>query len=386
MKTQFISIISLQSKIDFKNVAINIEPEKNEIIENEIIEENNIDDNDLDDDNIQENNHWENTYENFNVTKLQKLQSFNTKYKIETLLVLNDGRILTQQCYSDENSEDYYKLCVYSTKNGFMCDINIDYEYIRDIYQMDDGNIIIFTSDSKNDNIIDIIKIKKSSIENIWNFEKNAKLEKKLLKNTFCLDVEKKKKGAGGFFGVVTLYTKELYKYDKGQLIQYKNIEKLYKKEGIENICQVNENEFIFYSRLKGKIYGKNDYLIFYDMAKDEKIKTLKVGGGENLNGMLLVSKDILIIQGNEKIKLIDIPNKRIIKKINKYFDLEIEVLLLNQKSFLYYEKRHLKQYEIDDSKDLKLKGNIRYDDDFIFKYPDNKFITYSDNEITIYG
>ena len=45
--------------------------------------------------------------------------------------LLNDKRILTIQRYSDEKGNYAYKLCIYSTINGDVCDINIDIEEIK---------------------------------------------------------------------------------------------------------------------------------------------------------------------------------------------------------------------------------------------------------------
>ena len=109
----------------------------------------------------------------FNIETIQELQSFTTKNEIKKLLILNDRRILTHQKYYNENGLSY-KLCVYSAENGFICDINIDFEDIYNFYQMDDGNIIIGICDPSsyefkfNADKYQIIKIKKNSIEEIW--------------------------------------------------------------------------------------------------------------------------------------------------------------------------------------------------------------------------
>ena len=55
----------------------------------------------------------------------------------------------------DEKGETNYKLCVYSTNNGFICDINIEYTNVNSFFQMEDGNVII------NGCGIRIVKVKK---------------------------------------------------------------------------------------------------------------------------------------------------------------------------------------------------------------------------------
>ena len=150
------------------------------------------------------------------------MNSFTTKNTIEKLLILNDGRILTNQSYYDENGDNIYKLCVYSLQNGFICDINIDYGDIKKFYIMDDGNIIL------ENNNIRIIKINKNYIEDMFVFGKEGSSIKKLSKNKFLIDIKKlrDKPVYNKFFQVYVDYKweKVIYKYDNNQLIFYKNI------------------------------------------------------------------------------------------------------------------------------------------------------------------
>ena len=50
---------------------------------------------------------------------------------------------MTIQKYYDENGKDLFKLIVYSLKNAFICDINIEFNEVKSLYLMDDGNVII---------------------------------------------------------------------------------------------------------------------------------------------------------------------------------------------------------------------------------------------------
>ena len=109
MKSQFTNIISLQSKIEFKNLKNdNLQNEENEKpkinMENNIIENNNIENNML------KYNPLDDTYENFDINNIKELQSYNTKNDVDNLLILNDGRIMTLQVYGDEDRETLYKL------------------------------------------------------------------------------------------------------------------------------------------------------------------------------------------------------------------------------------------------------------------------------------
>lgn len=45
----------------------------------------------------------------------------------------------------------------------------------------------------------------------------------------------------------------ELYTYDKGKIIFYKNINEFYEKDKYCDIYQINENEYVIYRDQKGK-------------------------------------------------------------------------------------------------------------------------------------
>ena len=158
LKNKFTSIINLHSKINFtkqkfeNNNEIDNQKEKDSKFSKYIDEEEN---------NINKSNPFEDKYENFNINKIKELQSFTTQNKIELLFVLKDRRILTIQEYFNERGKKFQKLCVYSTKNGFLCDINIDIEDCNSIFQMDDENVIICGYINK------LLKIKNNNIEEI---------------------------------------------------------------------------------------------------------------------------------------------------------------------------------------------------------------------------
>ena len=134
LKSQFTNIISLQTKIEFKKRK-NKKTEGKENSEgktnknqNENIVINNKDDN------IEKYNQLDDKYENFNINQMKELQTFTPKNEIENLLILKDGRILTLQYYFNENGDTFYKLCVYSINNGFVCDINMDFDSIYNFF------------------------------------------------------------------------------------------------------------------------------------------------------------------------------------------------------------------------------------------------------------
>ena len=370
LKSQFTNILKLYSKLDFKKFEKNIEIAKGHIGEIE--------------GNIATNESLyhpsDDKYENFNINEIQELQSFTTNNKIHQILILNDRRILTHQDYFDERGNRLFKLCVYSTTNGFICDINIDTDDISDIYQMDDGNIII------NGYNIQIVQIKKNTIEKIWEPEVKLSIKKRFLNNTFLIQRNENSEKAASVWEYLakSKFNKILYKYNKGELIYYKNISDIYKSK-VSNICQINENEYVLYVYQEDEINGESDILIFYDMKLDKKITTLKVGKGENLGEMFVFDQENLIISGNENIILIDIRNR----KIKNEFQYDIypnEFIYINEKIFLYKTDKQIFQYEFEDPNTIKLKGVKDIKNTLVSKYPGDKIIVSKSNKLTIYG
>ena len=387
MKSQFTDIISLQSKIDFNRFTKKNQPREIRIDE----EEKNTNNNSENDNNIRS---ISDKYENFNINKMKELQSFKVQYRIFHLLVLNDGRILTIQLFESDETEEYesysYKLCVYSVKNGFVCDINMDFYHVIEIYKMDDGNIILAKHKSKEE-YIKIIKVNKNYIEEIFNLEKTSREILKLSEDKFLINVVLSKEQYWDDT-IVSLgpdnrhfkFTceQELYTYNNNKLIPYKNIEKLNKDENINNALQIDENEYIF--------YGKNEdfkFLLFYDIEKALTIKKLKVSDTDKHDfDMLLINRDKLIVRGDESIVLIDTKNREIIEeyKMNLFIN---HMIFLNEKVFLdKNEWFSLSQYEFENLKTLKLKERIEFNVDLMLKYPGNKIIICCDKKIAIYG
>ena len=388
LKSQFINIINMQIKMEFKkrenNDSIDKKKEKDES------NKNNEKDNEKDrDDIIPEYNSSGDKYDNFHLNQIKELQSFTTQNRIERLLVLNDRRILTIQKYNNEEGKKLFKLCVYFIRNEFICDINIDFKVITDIFKMDDGNVVLHTQEY----YIKIIKVKKHSIEEIWKLDKEIAEIGRLLNNNKFLFYIKEDTGeriqSSWFIKDKTLIKYEwnhyIYLYEKGQFICEKNINGLYENEGVENVCQINENEFALLACQKGKLYGENDVLIFYDINTNKKIKTIKIGKIEFEHRMLFAGGDNLIVEREQKIILVDVKNRSIKNEFNYEIDCK-RCICLNEKIFLYYPGGSLSLYEIENSKTIILKEEKKLDCVFTLKYPGNKLITYYNKKFTIYG
>ena len=337
---------------------------------------------------------YSNKYEDFHLNEIKELKSFDVVNYIINLILLNDGRILTNEsdgCDEDseeeneeenkeenkeenEKGKEKYKLCVHSLINGFDCDINIDFELVRNFYLMNDGNVLVNVI-----NEIKIIKIKKNTIEEIWKEKKKGIRITKLLNENFFFKIKEDKQ-------------RLLYKYDNGKLISYKNIKELFFKESVDFLYQINENEYVLFSNKKGIIYGTNNYLLFYDMKNDKKIKSLKIGDGKkNFCNFFSLSKDILIIFGFDSNLLVDVKNKKIINefKFELYLD---QCIFLNEKLFLYFNNFKLLLFEYKEPNNIILKEEKKISGkiELASKYPGNQLIMYletkKNKKLSIYG
>ena len=416
LKTQFINIINIKTKIGFKRIKQN--EQNNKSTENITKNENIKDTKDstlTDDNNNKILNNLDDKYENFSINKMEDLNRFVAKYVIENLLVLKDGRILTIQKYYDENGKDLYKLIVYSLKNTFICDINIDFINVKGLHLMDDGNVIIDADSYKmglfinpkaiadSYQIIKILKIKQNDIEEIFYFGNKGKSLEKISNDKFLIEIKEKldKPRFNNFFQINVYYAskKMIYKYDNNQLIFYKDIEEFYNSQkDIYKCVQINESEYAFYKMETDEVNGDGDFILFYDIETNKIIEKLKVGNGKNRYDMILVNKDNLIISGDGTIILIDTKNRKIINEFKFddyiYFDY---LLVLNESILLFFnyiEERKATifyQFEFENLKNIKMKEKREIEDlnlnyGHFAKYKGNKIIIYCVNLISIYG
>ena len=73
---------------------------------------------------------------------------------------------------------------------------------------------------------------------------------------------------------------------------------------------RIDEKEYVFYIKEEGKLYDEKNFIIFYDISTEKIIEKLKVGNGENDNGMKLINNNNLIIPGVNTIIFIDVKMK----------------------------------------------------------------------------
>lgn len=355
-------------------------------IENDIIVNNNINNSN----NINEYYSVKDKYENIDIKKIKVFLQYQTLNEINNMFILRDGRILTNQTvhYGDgeEKDDDDYshdgenKLCIYSIKNNkFKCDINIDSidrVHLTDCIEMSDGNVIMVFIDQ-----IKIVKIHQKFIEEILTINKEKAFIKEFFyKENFYIKylADEQPPQAKGFFKHICLvYDHYLCKYENGKLTNYKKLNDLFKKEKIKKISQITSNEYALLSIKK----GNNDYIIFYDMCSDKKIKKLKIGNGEGYEELFLLNKDNLIVFRGKSIILIDTYKRNIKRILTCDIDIDAyEFTPLNEKAFLISGDEYIYLLNLIEPNYIVLKGKAKLIGGYEkpLRYPGNKLICYN--------
>ena len=369
LKTKFSELIRLYEEMNLAKKEEKKE-NKNEIKEDNIDKDQLIEEEEYKKDIIRYNP-LDNKYDNFDLENLEEIQRFETRFDIKFVMVLHDRRLLTQQTYKDEQGDLLTKICIYDLSNGIICDINYDSkEKIYKILQMDDDNIIMVFEDK-----VKIFKIQKKSLEEIYNneFIKHDYIYK-ILSNKILIQKYE------NFY---------VYSYEGGELIENINFE--IKNIEFENVCAINENEIAIYYSKKGKLYGENAFILFYDIKNNKEIQILKLGNYNNGRQMLLFDEYNLIVERNHKLVLIDPIKKTIKKEFKQERDGSFKKMIaLNAKSFLVIDNDdYLYEYEIKNSTINLISSKVLEEKLGCFdKYPDNGFIAseFLDKHIFIYG
>ena len=300
--------------------------------------------------------------------------AFATDYKVLHIMELNDGRILTYQSYSD-NEKEKYKVCIYNLKYDIVtCDICSDTNYsdYTKIIQMDDDNLIKKQKDS-----IQVFKINKYSLEEVQIINNDSNFFSNICK----ISNEK----------ILLNYNYRqfiIYLYQNGKLIENKKFH-LDKESflSVFDLCAINENEVVLNCSKYG-FFGINFYLTFYDLKNIKEIKALKINFKSHC---FIREKDCLIISSDEKLILIDIINKRVIKEItlrNEIYDIyKMSLEYSHSPYILVYDKFRFYLYHILYSDTIELSSIIksRYDSVRLGGiYSKNKVITIENKKVKI--
>ena len=303
---------------------------------------------------------------------MKELQSFKLNFEkkrffgINNLIFLYDGRILVVDNDTINNKSQIY---VFDITNDNICDIYFilsNIFSIGNIFNMKDGNIILYIHEI-NINYMKIFQVKKKYFEEIYYVDNLEGHCYQLLKEKFifCFGEVKKK------------YV--IYSYKNNKLIQDSFFEYNYERfPNILKICSINEKEIVIYFYKYGMIYGENAYLQFYNIKSDYNIKILKLGNFERGSEMIYMNENNLVVELNNKLLLIDTKNKNIQKilKLDIDYYYEFEMIFLNNTTFLIIIDDKIYQYEIKDSQIFFI-GISEFKSSFVLKYPNNKIMLY---------
>ena len=299
-------------------------------------------------------------YESFDIGKIKESKSFAPKNSIEKIILLKDQRILSF------NSKIGAQFSVYRYENGsFKCDLYSNaISGLEDMIQLYDGNIVM----GERFYILKIIKFE----------EKDFKIlkEKKI-------DIRSPKlyKLSNGKIIVYSAGNKivYIYSYTENDLIyeDYINTEKY----GVLDVCEINKKEIAVSCYEFGKIYGKNYFIIFYDVEKKVIIKTFSIGSKfcyMNKNSLIVVS---------DKIYLIDLNKHKIKTKISCKNNecINYSVLKINEKGFIVI-RDNMYYYEIENDSKIIFKGQSLFGVVYADKYPGNRLIIGKYGSIYIYN
>lgn len=253
-----------------------------------------------------------------------------------------------------------------------------------------DGNLIIQGEKAK------LIKVKEKDIEIIETIEDvNFKEDKILyiLSNNRIIKYNIIKKSNRDW-----IYHLDFYYYNSGKIINQNQSNKLTSKTiFINDICEINENELIIawwnWNILDIIMDNSSCYLYFYDINKNKK-KELKIGTTKDrfiFGHLCLINKDTLVLSFDKKILLVDLIKKDILKKVllvDDYYYKKIKIISLNENNFLVQNNNRINHYEIQNKKNIILKGTLKIEDmSKLFEKYGNKFIIESKKgKIMIYG
>ena len=373
IENKFEKIIDLYNDMTIKK---NINIEKDTIIEEKNKEINNFQELDK--------------YENFNIKNIKELTTFKSEYANSQIIILKDWRILSHNSYRGSFPFETILgkhpkprvLSVYSIKNNKInCDIIFETRRIYDMIQMDDGYVIIVQYDQFG--VLDI-KEKEIVIKQVKDDKDHKYYNLYKLSSTKFMTVTSDKT----LHKDISILT--IFSYENGKILDDKYIIILEIK--IDTICVTNENTIAICYEEKGKLFGYNSYILFYDIKKDKQIYSFKFDGSHYLS-VFTFNVDYLIVfkinkkTAKQKIILLDKKNNRIEGELSleDYFDMLIP---LNDKSFLTLKLQNIiSQFEIKNKNSFQLKGTKEMKEvNFIGRYPGNKLIINELLDIGIYN
>ena len=277
-----------------------------------------------------DDNHHDNLIYNFDL----KCKCKYHRGDIFCLIVLNDGRFAT--CSIDKS------IIIYNNKT-FKPDLIIKEDTYTVIYilQLSSGML----ASSSTDDTIKIFNIKYNNYEILQTLKGHKTFAFKII------ELNKKKLVSCSINFSIIIYSKDNNdKYIKDSGIKLKN-----KIEGVNRcICviETKENEICF-----AELY---DSIYFYDLIKRKMINKIdNIKSSKSNSCFNMITKDLLLITGNELLYIINVNQYNVVRKINVPGSPMINfTCILNQNNILTHDLNNIKQWRIE-GYNLKLISKI---------------------------
>ena len=245
----------------------------------------------------------------FDIGKIKKLKTFSrsSPKDVEKVIYLQDEKFLMF-----ENGS----LIIYDfeKKNA----IFTNFTEISDVIKLIDGKLIITEKSQE----IKLLKIKENDIEI------NQEIKIEIPCGKICVLSNSK----------ILIFSKNqpfiyFYTYN-GTKITYDNYFINTKKYGIDNICEIDDKEIAISCYERGRIFGYNQFIIFYNLEKKEEIKSIDIDLGGKL---CLLNKSDLIVLSRTKIYAISLDDYKIFTKYSwkNPKNNDFSILKINKSDFL---------------------------------------------------
>lgn len=251
---------------------------------------------------IEDNNYKEKTNNikkifnnNFSDLKIEKEIILMEDFKINNITILENDSL----CLNNENSIKIYNLIENEYEFGF--EIKYNNCNIKKIIKLFDNNILVYYTDEKSENYLELNKINNKNNEKIQNLE----IDKKININDFIYLMSGKIILSQSFNLVVFSYNSK----KKNFISDYEIYNKNYDTKKIFEIS----NNLIVYSKTKND--GKNK-IVFFDLFKKKNLSEMII----NVNEFLLINLDYLLAFNENEVFVINLYKINLLSKFSFNF------------------------------------------------------------------
>jgi len=238
---------------------------------------------------IEDNNYIEKTNNikkifnnNFSNLKIEKEIILMEDFNINNITILENDSL----CLNNENSIKIYNLIENEYKFGF--EIRYNNCNIKKIIKLFGNNILVYYTDEKSENFLEVNKINKNNNEKIKNFEE---IDKKMNINDFIYLM------CGKVFLSQSFYL-ILFSYDSKKKNFFKDYEIYNKNYETKKIFEI-KNNLIVYSKSK----KEKDKIVFFDLFKKKNLSEMII----KVNDFLLINLDYLLAFNENEVFVINL-------------------------------------------------------------------------------